>query len=81
MTVTVGNDTSCKLAASTVNGRVYFPGQKHAWIKRMMKSRSVHETLGEGGGTLKLSVQNGAIKVRHAKADGDSDDDDSDESD
>jgi hypothetical protein len=82
VTVTVGNDTSCKLAASTVNGRVYFPGQKHAWIKRMTKSRSAHETLGEGGGTLKLSVQNGSIKVRHAKTDGDSDDDeDSDESD
>jgi hypothetical protein len=47
----------------------------------MTKSRSAHETLGEGGGTLKLSVQNGSIKVRHTKADGDSDDDDSDESD
>ncbi len=81
ITLTVGNDTSCKLAASTVNGRVYFPGQKRGFVKRMMRSKSVHETLGEGTGTLKLSVQNGSIKVRHAKADGDADDDDSDESD
>jgi hypothetical protein len=76
--VTIGDDTSCKLTATTVHGRVSFPGQKHGWLKRLSRSHSLHETLGNGGGTLTLSVQNGSIKVRHAKAESD-DDDDSDD--
>ena len=79
VTLTVGDDTSCKLTATTVNGRVTFPGQKRSWLKRLSRSRSVHETLGNGGGTLKLAVQNGSVKVRHAKADSESDDEDSDD--
>jgi hypothetical protein len=79
--LTVGDHTSCKLVASTVNGRVSTPSQKQSWIKRWRKPRSIEETLGSGGGTLKVSVKNGAIKVRHAKGedDADSDEDESDD--
>jgi Putative adhesin len=81
VSLTVGDDTSCKLAASTVNGRVLMPNHKRGWLKRLMKSRSIHETLGTGGGTLKLAVQNGVIKVKHVKAESDSDSDDEDSDD
>jgi hypothetical protein len=80
--LTVGDHTACKLSASTVNGRVSSPGQKQSWMKRLRKkSRSVEETLGSGGGTLKVGVQNGAIKIRHVEShdDADSNDDESDE--
>jgi hypothetical protein len=80
VTLTVGDHTSCKLSASTVNGRVSSPGQKRSWVKRWRKTRSIQETLGSGGGALKLSVQNGAIKIRHVKGEDDSDSDDDDES-
>jgi hypothetical protein len=77
--LTVGDDTSCKLSASTVNGRVLMPNPKRGWLKRLLKAREVHETLGNGGGTLKVAVQNGVIKVKHVKAGSDSDSSDDDE--
>jgi hypothetical protein len=77
--LTIGDDTSCKLLATTVNGRVLMAGQKRSWIRRLSRSHSLRETLGNGGGTLKLAVQNGSVKIRHAKADSDQDDDDSDD--
>jgi len=81
VTVTVGDDTSCELKASTVNGRVILPDAKKGWLKRLLRSRSGHATLGKGGGTLKIAVANGVVKVRHVKADSDSssDDDESDD--
>jgi len=82
ITLSVGDDTSCKLSASTVNGRVLMPNRKKGFLKRLLKSHEAHETLGNGGGTLKLAVQNGMIKVKHVKAGSDSDSsDDDDESD
>ena len=79
-TVTVGDDTSCELKASTVHGRVLMPDSKKGFLKRLMKQRSAHATFGKGGGTLKLAVQNGMVKVRHVKAESDSSDDDEDDS-
>jgi DUF4097 and DUF4098 domain-containing protein YvlB len=81
LSLIVGDDTSCELKASTVNGRVLFPGKKGSWVKRILPRRSIHETLGKGGGTLKLAVQNGVIKVKHVKSESDSDSSDDDESD
>jgi hypothetical protein len=80
VTVTVGDDTSCELKASTVHGRVMLPNQKKGFMKRLLKQRSAHATFGKGGGTLKVDVQNGMVKVRHVKADSDSSDDDEDDS-
>jgi hypothetical protein len=80
VTVTVGDDTSCELKASTVHGRVAMPNPKKGWVNRIIKQRSGHATFGKGGGTLKVAVQNGMVKVRHVKADSDSSDDDEDES-
>ncbi len=79
--LTVGDHTSCKLSASTVNGRISSPGQKHGWTKRWRKPRSIEEAFGSAVGTLKVGVQNGAIKVRHVAShdDSDADDDESDE--
>jgi hypothetical protein len=79
ITLSVGDDTSCKLSASTVNGRVLMPNHKKGWLKRLLKSHEAHETLGNGGGTLKVAVQNGVIKVKHVKAGSDSDSSDDDE--
>jgi hypothetical protein len=81
VTLTVGDHTSCKLSASTVNGRVTSPGQKQSWIKRWKKSHSLEEKLGAAEGTLKLSVKNGSIKIRHVKNADDSDADDDESND
>jgi hypothetical protein len=81
LSLIIGDDTSCELKASTVNGRVLFPGKKGGWVKRLLKTRSVHETLGKGGGTLKVAVQNGVVRVKHIKVESDSDSSDDDESD
>jgi hypothetical protein len=89
VTLIVGDHTACKLSAATVNGRVYGtadkPGAKPVkWSgkwKRWLKGRSIEETLGSGGETLKVRVQNGAIRIRHAKGEGDSDSDGEDSDD
>jgi len=79
VSLTIGDDTSCKLSASTVNGRVLMPNHTKGWLKRLLKSHEAHETVGNGGGTLKVAVQNGVIKVKHVKAGSDSDSSDDDE--
>jgi hypothetical protein len=81
VSLTIGDDTSCELKASTVNGRVLMPAQKKGWIKRVLPHRSAHATLGKGGGTLKVAVQNGVVRVKHVKGESDSDssDDESDD--
>jgi len=81
VSLTVGDDTSCELKASTVNGRVLMPAQKKGWIKRVLPHRSAHATLGKGGGTLKVAVQNGVVRVKRVKGESDSDSSDDDESD
>jgi hypothetical protein len=82
VTLAVGDHTSCKLSASTVNGRVSGAAHKKGWKNKWSRNRSVDETFGEGGGPLKVTVQNGAIHIRHVTHDEDSDkDNDGDESD
>jgi hypothetical protein len=81
VTLTVGDDTSCELKASTVNGRVLIPAQlmpaqKKGWIKRVLPRHSAHATLGKGGGNLKVAVTNGVVRVKHVKAESESDSDD-----
>jgi hypothetical protein len=82
VTLTVGDDTSFELSASTVNGRVLMPDKKRGFLKKWFKSRSVsNEKFGNGEGKLKVAVTNGVVRVRHVAAgsDSDSSDDDSDE--
>jgi hypothetical protein len=81
VTLTVGDHTACKLSASTVNGRVTGAAHKKGWMNKWRRNRSVDQTFGEGGGPLKVTVQNGAIRIRHVTNDEDSDKDNEDSDD